>query len=156
MSTSCGCTTATLKKNEYAPGESGEIGGKYSVTQSRGRQDVVILVETDSLSGGTAKLELNLTIEDPVTIAPKLVLWNKKEGNVKKEISIKRSKGFSVERISCDNENFDFANKSEENGETTIEITPKSVENTQRGMLSFRIKSPDGSTMLHYAHLLIK
>src|SRR5437763_8122569 len=42
--TSCGCTTATLVKKEYLPGESGEIEARFEVGNRVGHQEKTILV----------------------------------------------------------------------------------------------------------------
>jgi Protein of unknown function (DUF1573) len=44
---SCGCTTATLAKAEYAPGESGEIEAKFEFAGRVGHQEKWILVTTN-------------------------------------------------------------------------------------------------------------
>jgi Protein of unknown function (DUF1573) len=48
VQTSCGCTTATLAKKEYAPGESGKIEAKFDFAGRIGHQEKWILVTTDS------------------------------------------------------------------------------------------------------------
>src|SRR6202007_656266 len=44
---SCGCTTATLAKKTYAPGESGEIDATFSFAGHVGHQEKWIYVSTN-------------------------------------------------------------------------------------------------------------
>src|ERR1700751_3890074 len=44
--TSCGCTTAALTKNDYAPGESGQIVARMDIGSRTGHQEKSILVTT--------------------------------------------------------------------------------------------------------------
>ena len=44
--TSCGCTTAALAKNDYAPGESGQIVARMEIGSRTGHQEKSILVTT--------------------------------------------------------------------------------------------------------------
>ena len=46
--TSCGCTTAQLKKTDYAPGESGEIEVKFTFSGRTGKQEKAITVDTNN------------------------------------------------------------------------------------------------------------
>ena len=45
--TSCGCTTAALKKNDVAPGEKGEIVATLKIGDHAGLQQKTVTVETD-------------------------------------------------------------------------------------------------------------
>lgn len=71
--TSCGCTTAKLTKNTYAPGESGEIEVKFSFGGRRGAQRK--LVSVTSADKQEWKLDLRCWIHEPLTMSPALVYW---------------------------------------------------------------------------------
>lgn len=76
---SCGCTTARLEKETYAPGETGQITAKFVFGGRRGAQRKVITVTEES--GKETMLDLRVNIREPLTIDPLLVFW--KEGEVK-------------------------------------------------------------------------
>src|SRR5215469_156144 len=46
VKTSCGCTTAALAKNNYSPGESGEIVARMDIASRTGHQEKSIVVTT--------------------------------------------------------------------------------------------------------------
>jgi hypothetical protein len=71
--TSCGCTSAKLAKNTYAPGETGEIEAKFAFGSRRGPQRKLITVTSDDKQEW--RLELRCWIHDPLTVSPALVYW---------------------------------------------------------------------------------
>jgi Protein of unknown function (DUF1573) len=73
VTTSCGCTSAKLAKNTYAPGESGEIEAKFSFGSRRGPQRKLITVT--SADKQVWQLELRCWIHEPLTVSPALVYW---------------------------------------------------------------------------------
>jgi hypothetical protein len=73
VTTSCGCTSAKLAKNTYAPGESGDIEAKFILGTRRGPQRKQIIVTSDDKQ--VWRLELRCWIHDPLTVSPALVYW---------------------------------------------------------------------------------
>ena len=63
VKTSCGCTVASLKKDEVAPGEKGEVTATFHVAGRTGTQDKGITVETDDPSQPMINLTLRAVIE---------------------------------------------------------------------------------------------
>ncbi len=83
VKTSCGCTTARLAKNTFAPGESGEIEVKFTFGGRRGPQRKIIAVTSDRPRVVSASpeeqrewtLDLRVYIHEPLTLTPALVWW---------------------------------------------------------------------------------
>jgi Protein of unknown function (DUF1573) len=73
VTTSCGCTSAKLAKNTYAPGESGEIEVKFTFGLRRGPQRKIVSVT--SADKQEWRLELRCWIHEPLTVSPALVYW---------------------------------------------------------------------------------
>ena len=73
--TSCGCTTATLTKKEYLPGESGEIEAHFDIGGRVGHQEKSILVTTSDAPQKPDVLHLIVNIPESVKITPEMVLW---------------------------------------------------------------------------------
>src|SRR6516164_9108851 len=86
--TSCGCTTAALKKTEYAPGESGEIEAKFNFAGRKGKQEKEILVTTSQAKDKPVVLRLLVDIQDPIKIEPEMVLWRVGDQPDSKKIEI--------------------------------------------------------------------
>jgi hypothetical protein len=73
VTTSCGCTSAKLEKNTYAPGETGDIEVKFIIGLRRGPQRKMISVTSSDKQEW--RLELRCWIHDPLTVSPALVYW---------------------------------------------------------------------------------
>jgi hypothetical protein len=73
VATSCGCTTASLAKTMYAPGETGDIEAKMSLVTWRGLQRKSITVTSEAKQEWT--LELRCWIHEALTVSPELVYW---------------------------------------------------------------------------------
>ena len=71
--TSCGCTSAKLSKNVFAPGESGEILVKFTFGSRRGPQQKGI--EVIGQDKQEWHLGLRVYIHEPITVSPALVYW---------------------------------------------------------------------------------
>src|SRR5262245_4013384 len=65
VSTSCGCTSADLKKKEYKAGEKGTLDVTFKYDDRQGFQMKTITVETNE---GTQSLTLEVEIPEFVTI----------------------------------------------------------------------------------------
>src|SRR5262249_33390756 len=100
VQTSCGCTTAALKKNDYAPGELGEIEAKFSFGGRVGKQEKAILVRTSQAREKPTVLRLLVDIEDPIQVQPELVLWRIGETPNPKKIQITVAENVSAKVLS--------------------------------------------------------
>jgi hypothetical protein len=75
IESSCGCTTAQLPKNTYAPGEKGEVRAVFEFGPRIGPQKKVLTVMTDDAAVAT---QLMLQVDIPVVFAidQRVVLWS--------------------------------------------------------------------------------
>lgn len=73
VKTSCGCTTARLEKNTYAPGEKGEVAARFAFGERKGAHRKMITVTADD--GSQQELNLVVFIHPVLTITPALVFW---------------------------------------------------------------------------------
>src|SRR5712675_2151179 len=71
VKTSCGCTTASLVKNTFAPGETGQIDVKFMFGSRKGPTRKILAVVLDDKS--EIPLDLRVWIHEPLTITPALV-----------------------------------------------------------------------------------
>jgi Protein of unknown function (DUF1573) len=84
VQTSCGCTSARLDRNTFAPGEGSEIVVKFTFGSRRGPQRKIITVATEDKK--EVALDLRVWIQEPLMIAPALVFW--KVGDTAEEKSV--------------------------------------------------------------------
>lgn len=73
----CGCTTATLDKRTYAPGEAGEIKATLHIGNRVGLQEKVIQIVTDAPDERPTTLVLAVDIPELLTYVPRLLHWKK-------------------------------------------------------------------------------
>ena len=92
--TSCGCTTATLAKNTFAPGETGEIVVKFTFGSRRGPHRKIIGVTLDDKT--ELPLDLRVWIHEPLTITPALVYWKVGEPGAAKPVQLTVADGQKV------------------------------------------------------------
>ena len=63
---SCGCTVASLKKNDVAPGEKGEVTATFKIGGRTGVQQKTVTVETDHPEQPITNLLLQATIAQAI------------------------------------------------------------------------------------------
>ena len=85
---SCGCTTPTLTKKYYAPGESGEINVTFDIGTREGKQHKTISVMTNK-GKKEYKLFLNANIPELLKIQPRALFWKKNGELTPKKVDIK-------------------------------------------------------------------
>lgn len=92
--TSCGCTTAKLAKNVYAPGETGEIVVKFTFGSRRGPSRKILSVVADDKREW--RLDLRTYIHEPLTITPALVYWKVGDATEAKSVKLTTADGQRV------------------------------------------------------------
>ena len=94
INSSCGCTVAQTDKKTYLPGESGQITARFSFGNRKGLQRKVITV---GLTDGTEQqLALDVTILEPLTVRPGLLVWRVGEDPSAKTVQLTAAKGTPV------------------------------------------------------------
>jgi len=157
--TSCGCTTATLTKKEYAPQESGEIEAQFTFFGHTGRQDKSIMVETSAAPGQPTVLKLHVYIQEPVSIEPQLVLWRVGEQPDPKAIRIAIAGDRAVKILSVVSDNPSIKVKLREvkpGKEYEAQVTPDTVAQRASATLSIRTDFPPDNPQTRYAYVRVK
>jgi hypothetical protein len=159
VQTSCGCTTASLKKTEYAPGESGEIEAKFTIGGRSGRQEKAILVTTTQAKEKPIVLRLLVDIEDQIRIQPELVLWRVGEQGDPKKIQITIADGPPVKILSVISDNpLMKAELSEvQPGKIyEIQVTPMNLKEQGGATILIRTNYPAQNPRTRYAYARVK
>lgn len=99
VTTSCGCTTATLSKDRYEAGEKGEIVAAFKFGNRIGVQQKKVLLETNAPDNAKVDLTLKVTIPERVHIEPTLISWKKNEPLEEKPIRIEALNGFKIKKV---------------------------------------------------------
>jgi len=93
LETSCGCTTASLEKMDYAPGEHGELKVTLNLLGRSGVQEKTILVSTSGAPVSRTLLTLRVKIPALFDITPRLLWWVEGEQAKEKESVISTNRG---------------------------------------------------------------
>lgn len=96
VKTSCGCTTATLTKKTYAPGESGQINVEYNIGTNTGLQQKQVYVTTDERTDAITQLTMRIFLPQMVTLTPPSVSWELNGDKTPKKITIDVLDGHEV------------------------------------------------------------
>ncbi len=147
--TSCGCTVATLPKNEVAPGESGDLTATLKIGGRSGLQQKVVTVETDDPAQATTNLTLKANVTQAVEVQPPFVFWQSGEEPKAKTITVKAAKEIPITKIDVLSSTPDFTTKVEKGpgaGEFKINIQPKDTAEARTGSLTI---TPDYPEVFH-------
>lgn len=158
VKTSCGCTTASLTKTEYAPGESGEIETKFNLAGRTGRQEKAITVTTSDAPQQPTILRLYVDIEDPVTIQPDVVFWQVGGKPDSKTIHIAVADDTPAKIVSVMSDNPTVKtqlNEVKPGKEYEVQVTPADVTKPAGATLLIRTESPLGNPQMRYAYARI-
>jgi hypothetical protein len=122
----CGCTTATLKKLEYAPGESGVIAAKFEIGVRMGEQKKPITIDTTDPKEPKIAVYLVARIPEVIKMPKSFILWKEGEDREKRSISIMTTSDFPVKDIiaKCDRPQFHIDMQRVSPTEYRMEVTP--------------------------------
>ena len=157
--TSCGCTTATLTKKEYLPGESGEIEARFEVAGRVGHQEKAILVTTKDSPQTPTVLHLIANIPESVKITPEMVFWRVGEAPEPKTIEVSVSDDSPAEIVSVASSTPDVKATVEDalpGKKATIRVTPADTSHANNATLVIKTDYPTGNPAAHYAYVRIK
>jgi len=143
--TSCGCTTAALKKNDVAPGEKGEIVATLKTGDRVGQQVKTVTVETDDLKSPQTILTLKANIVQLLELQPVFVSWTANEDPKPKTIVAKAGKGVTIKSLEVTSSTPEFTTKVEPGstaGEFKIIVQPKETGHQATANLTIK---PDKS-----------
>jgi hypothetical protein len=144
----CGCTTTTLEKTTYQPGESGEIIADFSLGDRGGMQDKLIEVYHDHAPPQV--LHLRADLPPGPTIAPNFVSWLRFEDPVVRTVAISFPPGTAaaalVTSATASNPLVSCALVAGEPGRWTLRVTPGSTSTAGNAMIVLRT----GSERIYY------
>ncbi len=138
---SCGCTHAAANSQSIPPGGKGVIKATYAVGDRTGPQAVQVAVTTSEEGSALKILRLNLTIQPPVSMTPRLVQWTKADGLIIRTIQIKQAGSTPVsklEAIPTGDEMTVELKPGTEQGQWTLCLTPKNVDQPQTAKIEVR------------------
>lgn len=151
--TSCGCTVATLKKNDVAPGEKGEITATLSIGDRTGTQVKTVTVETDDLKQPSTVLTLKAVIAQGLELRPAFVYWESGEAPNPKMIVATAGKDMTVKNLNAVSSNPNFTTKvspGSKAGEFRIEVKPLNTGAASAGTIEIKTDPPNSQGKPYY------
>jgi hypothetical protein len=158
VKTSCGCTTAGLKKTEYAPGESGEIEATFDFGGRTGKQEKGIAVSIAGAPQPTI-LRLLVDIEEPVKMQPQFVIWKVGDKPNAKIIRLTVADDVPAKVLSVESDNpmIKAELTPSENGKSyDVQITPSDTVRPAAATLIIITDYPADNPEVRYAYARIK
>lgn len=142
--TSCGCTSAKLTKNTFAPGEGGSVEVKFTFGARRGPQRKMISVIGDDKTEW--KLDLRCFIHEPLTIAPALVWWKVGEATAAKTVKLTvpdDGKKVEIKSVTSSNPRLSATVETVKAGqEYVVSVTPKDTTAKESAELTVATNFP--------------
>ncbi|HEX6566167.1 MAG TPA: DUF1573 domain-containing protein [Chthoniobacterales bacterium] len=156
---SCGCTTATLAKKTYAPGESGEIDAKLNFAGHTGHQEKWIYVTTNLPGTEPTALTLAVDIPPDITIEPAFVMWRIGDPVAPKTIRVAVPEGFPAKIVAVETDNPAIQVQLEEEragNQWEVKVTPKGTKNLVKAIVSIRSDYPAENPVIYSAYAWVQ
>ncbi len=145
---SCDCTTATLNKTTYAPGESGEISVTFRFGDREGRQSKLITVHTDAPGKSSHRLRLDVDIPAVATVLPRLLFWRGPGPYEAKQVTITSQRtGEPPKLVRADEPSGSFQIEARPLGENqgfSLSVTPLRTDQELRSELLVALETSTG------------
>ena len=155
--TSCGCTTATLAKNTFAPGEAGEIVVKFTFGSRRGPHRKIIGVTLEDKT--ELPLDLRVWIHEPLTVTPALVYWKVGEPGGAKPVQLTVADGqkVGVKSVTSSNPRITATVAAARAGEQyVVSVKPADTAQKESAELTVQTDFPPDAPRAYTIHARIK
>ena len=156
---SCGCTTATLAKKTYAPGESGEIEAKLNFAGHAGHQEKWIYVTTNSAGTEPTLLTLAVDIPPDITIEPQFVMWRIGDPLTPKTIRVVVPDGFPSKIVAAQTDNPAIQVQLQEvmaGKQWEVKVTPTGTKELIKAIVSIRTDYPAENPATYSAYARVQ
>jgi hypothetical protein len=157
VKTSCGCTSAKLAKEVYAPGERDDVIVSFLLRGRRGPQEKHISVKTDDPKSDV-ELLLKGNIEELATVKPVFLLWRKDSQPEWKTsvIDVRQTDPMQIVEVQPSSEAFEYELNRIESGRR-YELRVRPITGTaQAATCVFEMKTDTTDHKSLYVHARIK
>ena len=103
LKSSCGCTTASLAKASYAPGEHGEVVARFEIGNRTGYNEKNVTVTTNDPAAPETVLGFRVYVWKTVLMTPAVLFWKPGEEKTAQTVRIKivRDEPLNLVRAEC-------------------------------------------------------
>jgi hypothetical protein len=129
----CGCTTASVAKMRYAPGEVGTVAVVFTVGDRSGYQRKTVEVREQ---GAKAPIVLTLAVHlaEPVKVSPAELKWKKGETSAK-TVEVSALPGVRIEKVETTAPEFEVQSKEASPGTWAIAVRPQAADKPVSALL---------------------
>jgi hypothetical protein len=159
LRTSCGCTTAALAKDKFAPGDAGDIEARFEFGSHIAHQEKTIAVTTSDSPNQPTFLRLVVDIPQAVVLRPEFVFWKVGESLAAKKFRVAVGQGFSAKLLGVESDNADIhfvVNSITPGKELEVSVTPNEGKRPQSAMLSIKTDYPPENPQTYYLYVLVQ
>lgn len=159
ITSSCGCTTTSLDKMTYLPGEKGEIEAIFTIGQREGLQRKKITVLTDDSDNSRYELILEVNIPKIAEINTRLLYWKKDESLDPKTITIdfQPNEPIKITGLKTSNDSFNLDMDEVLTGKKyIILVDPGTARNSKNGNLLVKTDFPKDNPKIYFFHLRVQ
>jgi len=156
---SCGCTSVHLDKKTYAPGEFGDVTLHLVFGDRKGFYRKTVSVTTDDKPTEPVVLNMLITIHDPVTITPALVLWKTGQPAAAQsvQLSVDSTEHVHVKSVTSSNPRLLAKLEPGKPGEPyVITVQPADTNQKESAEISVQTDFPADSPHVYTIHARIK
>jgi len=157
--TSCGCTTAALAKDQFAPGEAGDIQARFDFGSHTGLQEKTIAVTTSDSPNQPTLLRLIVDIPQAVILQPEFVFWKVGEPVDTKKFRVAIGEGFSAKLLGVESDNPDIhfvVNPITPGKELEVSVTPNETKRPQSATLLIKTDYPPENPQTYYEYVRVQ
>ena len=157
--TSCGCTTAALAKDQFAPGEAGDIQARFAFGSHTGHQEKTIAVTTSDSPNQPTFLRLIVDIPQAVVLQPEFVFWKVGEPVDTKKFRVAIGEGFSAKLLGVESDNPDIhfvVNPITPGKELEVSVTPNETKRPQSATLLIKTDYPPENPQTYYEYVRVQ
>jgi hypothetical protein len=157
--TSCGCTTAALAKDQFAPGEAGDIQARFAFGSHTGHQEKTIAVTTSDSPNQPTFLRLIVDIPQAVVLQPEFVFWKVGEPVDTKKFRVAIGEGFSARVLGVESDNPDIhfvVNPITPGKELEVSVTPNETKRPQSATLLIKTDYPPENPQTYYEYVRVQ
>ena len=160
LKTSCGCTGAYAKTQIVEPGETTEIVITFSKGKRSGKNRNKVKVYLDGVDEPVATLSIVVDIPTLIELKPRIVFWNQNAPKAPQtiQVSLNETYGLAIDQITYDAELFTVTRIDSPSSPNmlTLEVTPKSYDQTIRSTLTLTANGKDDITAEARAHIFVQ
>ena len=159
ITSSCGCTTTSLDKMAYLPGEEGEIEVIFTIGNREGLQRKKVAIFTDDLNYSRYELILEVSIPRIAEINTRFLYWKKDENLAPKSITIDfhPNELINITDIKQSNDLFKIdLNEVLTGKKYIISVDPGTTRSPKIGNLLVKTDFPKGDPKVFFFHLRVQ